>query len=71
MELILSDAAYVAMDAAEIANTYSWFKIVMSDSAAATTKTVNLGGYMTQFDLNLNGTGPSDVTVTFRASERE
>jgi hypothetical protein len=71
MELILSDAAYVAMDAAEIANTYSWFKVVMSDSAGVTTKTVNAGGYFTQFDLNLNGTGPSDVTVTFRASERE
>ena len=71
MELILSDAAYIAMDGAEIANSYSWFKIIMTDNAANTTKTVNVGGYMTQFDLNLNGTGPSDVTVTFRASERD
>lgn len=70
MELVLSDAPYAAMDAAELANTYSWFKIAMADSAGVTTKTVNVGGYFTQFDHNLNGTGPSDVTVTFRASER-
>ena len=71
MELILSDDAYQAIDAAEIANTYSWFKIDMTDSKVTpTTKTVNIGGYFTQFDHNLNGTGPSDATVTFRASER-
>jgi hypothetical protein len=70
MELILSDDAYAAMDAAEIANTYSWFKIDMSDNAGTTTKTIAIGGYFTQFDHNLNGTGPSDATVSFRASER-
>jgi hypothetical protein len=70
MELILSDDAYIDMDAAELANTYSFFKIAMSDSAGVTTKTIVVGGYFTQFDHNLNGTGPSDVTVTFRASER-
>lgn len=70
MELILSDAPYVAMDAAELANTYSWFRIAIADSAAATTKTINVGGYFTQFDHNFNGTGPSDVTISFRASER-
>ena len=71
MELILSDDAYIAMDAAELANTYSWFRVAISDSAGETTKTIDVGGYFTQFDHNFNGTGPSDVTVTFRASERE
>ena len=71
MELILSDDAYIAMDAAELANTYSWFRVAIADSAGVTTKTIDVGGYFTQFDHNFNGTGPSDVTVTFRASERE
>ena len=70
MELILSDAPYVSMDAAEIANTYSHFKIAIADSGAATTKDIHIGGYFTQFDHNFNGTGPADVAVTFRASER-
>ena len=70
MELILSDDAYISMDAAELANTYSWFRVAIADSAGATTKTIDVGGYFTQFDHNFNGTGPSDVTVTFRASER-
>lgn len=70
MELILSDAAYTAMTAAERANTYSHFKIAMADSGGNTSEDIYIGGYFTQFDLNLNGTGPSDVTVTFRASER-
>ena len=70
MELILLDDAYIAIDAAEIANTYSWFKIVATNNAGAGTKTVNIGGYFTQLDHNYNGTGPADVTVTFRASER-
>ena len=70
MELILSDDAYADMDGAELANTYSFFKIEMADSAGDSTKTVVVGGYFTQFDHNFNGTGPSDVSVTFRASER-
>ena len=70
MELILSDAAYTAMKGAELANTYSHFKIAVADSGAATSEDIYLGGYFTQFDMNFNGTGPSDVTVTFRASER-
>lgn len=70
LELILSDAAYVDMSDAEITNAYSFFKIEMADSAGNTTKTIVAGGYFTQFDHNFNGTGPSDVTVTFRASER-
>ena len=70
MELILSDDAYIDMDAAELANTYSFFQIDMADSAGTSTKTLVVGGYFTQFDHNFNGTGPSDVTVTFRASER-
>ena len=70
MELILGDAAYVALEAAERANTYSWFKVAFADNAAAESRVINVGGYFTQTDLNFNGTGPSDVTVTFRASER-
>jgi len=70
MELILSDDAYIDMDLAELANTYSFFQIDMADSAGTSTKTIVVGGYFTQFDHNFNGTGPSDVTVTFRASER-
>ena len=70
MELILTDDAYVDMDAAELANTYSFFKIDMADSGENSSKTIIVGGYFTQFDHNFNGTGPSDVTVTFRASER-
>lgn len=69
-ELILNDAAYLAMDAAELANTYCWFQIVAANSAATATKTWQIGGYFTQLDHNFNGTGPSDVTVAFRASER-
>ena len=70
MELILGDDAFIALEAAERANTYSWFKIAIADSAAEESRTINVGGYFTQADLNFNGTGPSDVTVTFRASER-
>ena len=70
MELIISDDAFIALEAAERANTYSWFKIAIADSAASASRTINIGGYFTQADLNFNGTGPSDVTVTFRASER-
>jgi hypothetical protein len=71
MELILSDEAYEAMDTAELTNAYSWFQIALTDSAGETTKTISVGGYFTQFDHNFNGTGPSDVTVSFRASERD
>jgi len=70
MELIISDAAYTAIDGAEAANTYGFFKIDFEDSAGANSKVIVVGGYITQFDHNFNGTGPSDVTVTFRASER-
>lgn len=70
MELILSDQAYQDLDAAEAANTYGFFKIELADSAGATSKVIVVGGYITQWDHNLNGTGPSDVSVTFRASER-
>jgi hypothetical protein len=70
MELILDDDAYIAMVAAEVANTYSFFEIAMANSAGNVTNTIVVGGYFTQFDHNYNGTGPSDVTVTFRASER-
>jgi hypothetical protein len=70
MELILTDDAYIDMDAAELANTYSFFQIEMADSAGVASKTIVVGGYFTQFDHNFNGTGPSDVTVSFRASER-
>ena len=58
------------MKNAELANTYSHFKIAVADSGASTTEDTHIGGYFTQFDVNYNGTGPSDVTVTFRASER-
>ena len=70
MELILDDDAYIAVDAAETANDYSWFQIVATNAAGSVTKTWQLGGYFTQLDHNFNGTGPSDVTVAFRASER-
>lgn len=70
MELIISDAAYVAMDAAEQANTYSWMRIAINDSGDATTKFLEIGGTFTQLDHNFNGTGPSDVSISFRASER-
>lgn len=70
MELILSDQAYQDMDAAEQANTYSFFRIEIADSAGNTSKNIVVGGYLTQFDLNLNGTGPSDVSVSHRVSER-
>lgn len=70
MELILSDQAYQDMDAAEQANTYSFFRIEIADSAGSTSKNIVVGGYLTQFDLNLNGTGPSDVSVSHRVSER-
>jgi len=69
-ELILDDDAYESMDAAEMANTYSWFQIVASNSGNTVTKTWQVGGYFTQLDHNFNGTGPSDVTAAFRASER-
>ena len=71
MELIISDAAYLEMLAAEAANTYSWFKIEINDSSGTNDEEFNVGGYFTQFDHNFNGTGPSDVTITFRASERD
>lgn len=70
MELILSDEAYQDMAAAEEANTYGFFRIELADSAGVTSKVIVVGGYFTQFDLNLNGTGPSDVSVSLRASER-
>lgn len=70
MELILDDAAYTSIDTTETTNGYSWFRIVATSSDNAVSKTWNIGGYFTQLDLNFNGTGPSDVTVAFRASER-
>lgn len=70
MELIISDAAYIAMDAAELANTYGFMRIALQDSGNSNTKLIEIGGYITQFDHNFNGTGPSDVTTSFRASER-
>ena len=70
MELILSDAAYAAVVTAEGANNYAWFSIALADSAGVTSKIINVGGYFTQLDHNFNGTGPSDVSVSFRASER-
>lgn len=70
MELILSDDAYQDIVTAEGANNYGWFSIALADSAGVTTKIINVGGYFTQLDHNFNGTGPSDVSVSFRASER-
>lgn len=70
MELILSDDAYDAIVTAEGANNYAWFSIALADSAGAESKLINVGGYFTQLDHNFNGTGPSDVSVSFRASER-
>lgn len=70
MELIISDTAYQNIADAEEANTYSWFKIDFQDSAGANSKIFAIGGYITQLDHNFNGTGPSDVTLSFRASER-
>src|SRR5690606_7771392 len=70
MELILSDEAYQDVAAAEEANTYGFFRIELADSSGMTSKVIVVGGYFTQFDLNLNGTGPSDVSVSLRASER-
>lgn len=70
MELIISDAAYQAITAAEEANAYSWFRIAMIDSQGTNSKTIDIGGYFTQLDHNFNGTGPSDVSVSHRASER-
>lgn len=70
MELILSDDAYAALKAAEAANSYGFFRIEVSDSAEVTTEETVIGGYVTQFDINYNGTGPSDVTTSFRANER-
>jgi len=71
MELVLSDAAYLEMVAAEAANTYSWFRIEISDSQNSNSEDYMLGGYFTDFTYNFNGTGPSDVSVSFRASERQ
>jgi hypothetical protein len=71
MELILGDTAYGELVGAEAANTYGWFKIAVADNAGVESSDIYVGGYITQWDLNFNGTGPSDVTVTFRASERQ
>jgi hypothetical protein len=70
MELILSDAAYQAIKAAEATNAYAFFRIDSEDSAGVTSEVTVIGGNFTQLDVNYNGTGPSDVSVTFRASER-
>ena len=70
MELILSDDAYAEIVDAEEGNDYSWFRIALTDSAGVTTKTIDIGGYFTQLDHNFNGTGPSDVSISHRASER-
>jgi len=70
MELILSDDAYQDMAAAEATNAYSWFRIELADSGGSTSKVIVIGGYFTTFDHNFNGTGPSDVGVALRASER-
>lgn len=70
MELILSDEAYQEIVDAEGANDYAWFSIALADSSGTTSKIINVGGYFTQLDHNFNGTGPSDVSVSFRASER-
>lgn len=70
MELILDDDAYLEMVAAEAENAYGFIKIDMSNRANSASRTVIVGGTFTQFDHNLNGTGPSDVTISLRASER-
>lgn len=68
-ELILDDAAYLAMKAAIRANDYCFFRYTATNVGATQTETETFGGYLTQFDRQFQGTGPSDVAVTFRANE--
>ena len=69
MELILDDAAYLSMKAAVRAKTYGFMKVLMQDNDDSNTEVEVFGGYLTQFNRQLQGSGPSDVSVSFRANE--
>lgn len=69
MEMILDDAAYIAMRAAIAAATYSFFRSNATDVDEANTLENEWGGYLTQLNDQFQGTGPSDVAVAFRANE--
>jgi hypothetical protein len=69
MEIILDDPVYQAMKLAIRNKTYSFFQLTMTDVDAANTEVENLGGYLTQFNRQLQGNGPSDVATAFRANE--
>lgn len=69
MELILDDAAILSMEAAVDANTYGFVRIIATDVDDTNTWERTVGGYLTQFNLQFQGSGPSDVAISFRANE--
>lgn len=68
MEMILDDAAYLAMKAKARAKTLGYMRYTATDVAADDTETETFSGYLTTFTRNFQGSGPSDVSVTFRAN---
>ena len=69
MELILDDTAYTNMLAAIDASSYNWLQADMTDVDAVNNDQVTYGGYLTQFNHQFQGTGPSDIAVAFRGNE--
>lgn len=70
MEMILDDDAYIAMRDAARAKQYGWFKITAQNVGSTATEIDTVGGFLTQFNKQFQGTGPADVAISFRANER-
>lgn len=67
MEMILDDSAFTGMDTAEAANNVCYMRITATDADAANSRDKAWKGYLTSFTENYNGSGPSDVSIEFRA----
>ena len=69
MELILDDAAYLAIIAAMEGADLGFFKRDLTNVGDTQTQTLEWGGYLTNVTENIRGQGTSDVSVSFRANE--
>ena len=57
------------MKAASLAKTYGFFRFILNDVDESNTWEDTWGGYLTQFNVQLQGSGASDVAIGFRGNE--
>lgn len=71
MEMILDDGVFTGMLTAEEANNVCYIRITATDSDGANTRDKAYKGYIESFNEQYQGSGPSDVSITFRAIARQ